>query len=316
MDSLHSDISTPPHLRHHHRTLSSRVPYTFSSNTATSAMSSAAMLSAEDCREDEGLMFQLDLEDDKLAAAAALLGTSPKASQHSSWAYTKRLPAYSVSAQPLRPATTSPSFYRTSPLPVTASPSTTTKPIKCGSVQLVHRASLSPTIPTLSSRMRSSTVSTPSSTRTAVPSPSARLIKAFPVSPAASTSSSSGSRCVSQCASTSDDEEEYPTLDYTMSSPSPPSPASPIALLTSATSLHRTSSLPAHVAPLPLPLPLPVQPALPRASTGPVSKAQQWRSDKCMSVQSGSETKRASVSSNRPATDESEISTYIFELEL
>ena len=311
MDSLYN-TTTPPHLRHHHRTLSSRVPYSFASNlAATTGTSPSAAMHSGDCREDdEGLMFQLDLEDDKLAAAVAagLAGSSPKGSSHGAWShYTSRLPSPSAAAQPLRPATASPSFYRTAPLP--CSPSAH-QPAKYGSVQQLQRASLSPTIPTLSSRMRSSTASTPS-TRTAVPSPSARLIKAVPLSPAASTTSSSS--CVSHCSSASD-EDDCPALDYTLS-PSLPSSASPVAVLTatptyvSASRSRSSSSSSSAVSTLPLP------PAMPRASTLPSStKAQQWRADKCMSVQAG-EVKRASVSVSRPSQD-TEIGTYIFELEL
>lgn len=310
MDSLYN-TATPPHLRHHHRTLSSRVPYSFASNTAAVAISpSAAMQHSTDCREDdEGLMFQLDLEDDKHSQAVTAAGLAANTHSFAAWShYTSRLPSSSVSSQPLRPATASPSFSRTTPLP--CSPSVK-QPMKYGSAQQPHRASLSPTIPTLSSRMRSSTPTN----RTAVPSPSARLIKALPLSPAASTTSSSS--CVSQCSSAASDDDDYPSLDYTLS-PSLPSPPSPIAVLTAAStpaSLSRRSSfsLAAPLSSLPLP------PSLPRASTLPTTKAQQWRSDKCIVVESGSgsgsEVKRASVSVSRPS-EESDISSYIFELEL
>ena len=257
-------------------------------------------------------MFRLDLEDDKLAAAAAagLTCSSPNGSSYSVWShYTSRLPSPSA-PQPLRPATASPSFHRTSPLP--CSPSVK-QPLKYGSAQQPQRASLSPTIPTLSSRMRSSTVFTPTG-RAAVPSPSARLIKALPLSPAASTTSSSS--CVSQCSSASEpaSDDDFASLDCTFS-PSLPSPASPIALLTAASASHSQKS------PLSIPFSpftLPVPPALPRASTLPTTatKAQQWRSEKGMSVQAGGEVKRASMSNSTRAADEHDIGTYIFELEL
>ena len=297
MDSLYN-ASTPPHLRHHHRTLSSRVPYCLAHNTTAAATSPSAPMHSLDCREDEdSLMFQLDLEDDKL--------TSAKPASLTAWShYTSRLPSYTATAPPLRPATASPSLCRTTPLPC---PPSAKQPMKYGSAQQPQRASLSPTIPTLSSRMRSLAGSTPS-TRTAVPSPSARLIKALPLSPAASATSSSS--CVSQC-STASDDDDYPSLDYTQS-PSIPSPASPIAVLTStpAAAVSRSSSsIPFLLSPLPQP------PALPRAYTSPTSKAQQWRSEKGVSVQAGDEVKRLSLSTNRPQ-DEADISTYIFELEL